>query len=56
MAGRDEAALVGEHDRLYSVAKAELREQMRDVGLDRPFTEEELLGELGVALAGGEEP
>src|SRR6476620_2818025 len=54
-AGRDEAALVGQDDRLDAVAQPELRQQARDVGLDRPLGHEQLRRQLGVALAAREE-
>src|SRR4051794_36290049 len=47
----DEAALVGQDDGLHAIANSELREEARDVGLDRPFADGEPGGELGVALA-----
>jgi len=40
----DKAGLVGEHDRLDTVAQSELREDASDVGLDRVLAEDELVG------------
>src|SRR3954447_26923640 len=51
----DETSLVGEDDRLHSVAQAQLAEHVRDVCLNGSFAEVEVRGELGVALAGGEQ-
>ena len=48
VAGAHEAGLVGEHDGLDAVAQAELREQARDVGLDRRVADDELRRDLGV--------
>ena len=54
-AGFDEAALVGEHDRLHPVAQPQLGEDVGDVGLDRALADVQVGGELGVALAGGQQ-
>ena len=47
--------LVGEHDRLHAVAQAELLEDVRDVRLDRRLADEELLPDLCVRQARGDE-
>ena len=49
--GRDQPALVGQDDGLHAVAQPELGQQARDVGLDRALGDEQLGGQLGVALA-----
>src|SRR5438094_4869152 len=49
-AGRHKAGLVREYDGLDAVAKPELGQQAGDVGLDRAFADEQLRGQLGVAL------
>ena len=46
--GRDDAGLVGEHDRLHAVAHAELHQHARDVRLDGRLRDHELLGDLRV--------
>jgi RND superfamily putative drug exporter len=46
--GRDEAARVGEDHRLDAVARADLREDALDVGLDRRLLDDELGGDLPV--------
>src|SRR5262245_2717760 len=52
----DEAGLVGEHDGLDPVAEAELLEDVGDVGLDGCLADEELLPDLVVGQAAGDEP
>ena len=53
--GFDQSALVGEYDGLHPVAKSQLGEQIRDVGLDGALAYEEMRGELRVAPSGGEQ-
>src|SRR5829696_3441459 len=55
-AGLDQSGFVGDDDGLYAVAQAELLEDPRDVRLDGRLAEEELLGDLGVRAAAGEQP
>jgi hypothetical protein len=47
-AGGDHAGLVGEDHCLHSVAKAELREHVCNMGLDGPLADYEAGGDLGV--------
>jgi hypothetical protein len=47
-AGPHEPGLVREDHRLDAVAQVELRENVRDVGLDRVLADDELGGDLGV--------
>ena len=54
-AGLDDPGLVGEHDGLDAVAQSELREHAGDVGLDRRAGHDELLGDLGVGEAAGDQ-
>src|SRR5829696_4179484 len=51
--GLEEPGLVGEYDRLNAVAKAELLEDVGDVGLHRCLADVELLADLGVGEAAG---
>src|SRR6185436_18774733 len=51
-----EPALVGDHHELGAVARAELHEQPRDVGLRGERGDDELVGDLAVAEAGADEP
>src|SRR6266545_887180 len=53
--GRDEAGLVGDHDELHAVSRAELREDARDVRLDRQRTEEEGFCDFAVGASAGDE-
>src|SRR5579862_5360539 len=53
-AGRDQAALVGEHDRLHAVAQAELHQHVGDVGLDGRVADDEGLRDLRVREPAGE--
>jgi hypothetical protein len=46
--GLDESRLVGEHHRLHAVAKVELLQDVRDVGLHGRVADVELLSDLGV--------
>ena len=48
---RDEVVVVGENDRSRAISQIQLGEDMVDVGLHRTFTDEELLGDLGVCAA-----
>ena len=50
----DQAALVGEDDRLDPVAQVQLGQHVGDVGLDRRLPDEELPGDLGVSQAAGD--
>ena len=43
--------VVGENDRSGAISQIQLGEDMVDVGLHRTFTDEELLGDLGVCAA-----
>ena len=45
-----------ERDSLCAVVGAELVEDGGDVKLDRPFGDPQLVGDLAVGLAGGDEP
>src|SRR5258708_17319365 len=54
--GGDQACLVGENDRLYPVAQAELAEDPRHVRLDRRVAERQLCGEFRVGHAPGDQP
>src|SRR5215204_5428129 len=47
----DEAGLVGEDDRLYSVAQVELLEDAGDMSLDGSVADDELGRDLGVRKA-----
>ena len=49
-----EAGLVRENDGLDAVAQLEFLQDVRDVGLDGPLADEELVGDLGVGQAAGE--
>ena len=49
----DQAALVGEDDRLHAVAQAELGQQARHVGLDGALRDEQLARDLRVAAGRG---
>ena len=51
----DEPGLVGEHDRLDAVAQVELLEDVRDVRLDGRLADVELLADLGVREAAGDQ-
>ena len=53
---RDQPALVGEHDRLYAVAQAELHQDPGDVGLHGVLGDEQRLGDLGVGQAARDLP
>src|SRR5215467_10732054 len=55
-AGVEKPCLVCEHDRLDAVAEAELLEDVRDVRLDGRVTDVELLPDLGVRQAAGDQP
>src|ERR1700729_2924475 len=55
-AGRDQPALVREDHGLHWVAESELGEQAGDVGLDRALADEQLGGQLGVALTARQHP
>ena len=55
-AGRDQSALVRQDDGLNSVPEPELREQAGDMGLDRALADEQLGGQLGVALTARQHP
>jgi hypothetical protein len=50
------AQLVGQHYRLHAVAKIQLGEDVRHVGLDRRFAQDQLGGDLGVAQAASDLP
>jgi hypothetical protein len=49
----NEAALVGEDDRLGAVVEVELLEDSGDVGLDGRLAEDELAGDLTIGHAAG---
>src|SRR5947209_116345 len=49
--GRDEAGLVGDHDELDAISRAQLREDAGDVRLDRQRTEEEGFCDLAVSAS-----
>ena len=53
--GSNRPALVGEHDRLDAVAEVELLEDVRDVRLDGRVADVELLRDLGVGEAAGDQ-
>src|SRR5258708_1515223 len=53
--GRDEAGLVGDHDELDAVSRAELGEDAGDVRLDRQRTEEEGFCDFAVGASAGDE-
>ena len=50
-AGRDDPALVREHDGLHPVAQIELQEHAADVALDGGLADHEVFGDLGVGEA-----
>src|SRR5207248_8697783 len=54
-AGSDDPGFVGEDDGLYAVAQAELGEHSPDVRLDGGVGHDELLGDLRVGEAAGDE-
>ena len=47
---------VGEHDCLGPVGQVELRQDVRDVGLDRGFGDEQRAGNRGIGLPAADEP
>src|SRR3954452_883238 len=53
--GRDEAGLVGDHDELHAVSRAQLREDAGDVRLDRQRTEEESFCDFAVGASSRDE-
>ena len=53
--GLNEAALVGRDDKLRAVARVELREHVTDVGLHRRPAHHQMLGDLGIRQAAGDE-
>src|SRR6266852_9964215 len=53
--GGDEAGLVGDHDELDAVPRAELREDAGDVRLDRQRTEEEGFCDFAVGASSRDE-
>src|SRR5439155_21136397 len=52
---RDEAGLVGDHHELDAVSRTQLREDARDVRLDRQRTEEESFGDFAVCASSRDE-
>src|SRR5690242_16363582 len=55
LAGADEAGFVGEYDCLGPVGQAEFGQDMRDVGFDGGFCDEQCAGDGGVGLAAADE-
>ena len=53
--GVEQPRLVREHDRLDAVAQVELLQHVGDVGLDRRVADEQLLADLGVGEAAGDQ-
>src|SRR6266446_2526214 len=53
--GGDEAGLVGDHDELHAVSRAQLREDAGDVRLDRQRTEEESFCDFAVGASSRDE-
>ena len=54
-AGPDDAGLIREDDGLDPVSEREFREHAGDMGLDRRARDDELIGDLGVREAAGDE-
>src|SRR5207253_4579079 len=54
--GLYESRLVGENNRLHTVAKAELRQYVRNVRFDGRFADDELRRDFGVRESLGDQP